>query len=180
MARPRGHLGSWNTVIEPRGHRRVTEIVWPLGQRRRTHLRRERDLARPVPQPRIGDRRDDTSMFAGEHPVLSVRAEPLQVIPEQLNELGRTRYRAALLGVSPLDDSCFSVARRADLGTSGGRDHRGSITSIGQVGPAAAASRRSVVTRIASSASARATYMASQPRTVSRSSHARSISSRCP
>lgn len=58
-------------------------------------------------------------MFAGEHPVLSVRAEPLQVIPEQLNELGRTRYRAALLGVSPLDDSCFSVARRADLGTSG-------------------------------------------------------------
>ena len=46
-------------------------------------------------------------------------------------------------------------------------------TSMRQAGPGARARRRSVVSSTASNASARATYMASQPRTVSRSSHAR-------
>ena len=54
------------------------------------------------------------------------------------------------------------------------------MTSIWHSSPNAVASRRSVVTSTAFNASAKATYMASQPRTVSHSSQARASSGRCP
>jgi hypothetical protein len=55
-----------------------------------------------------------------------------------------------------------------------------SSASIRHVGPTAAARRRSVVTSTASMTSASATYIASQPRTVSLSSHARASRRRWP
>ena len=87
-----GHFGGRNPGVEPQGHSRMPQFVWPPSERGRHPVRGQGEDPRLRPDPRVCRRGDHLPIRAAEQPALLIGTEPLDMLTQQYNQLRRNRH----------------------------------------------------------------------------------------
>ncbi len=96
MTGPLGDVGGRHPGVQPQRHGGVPQVVRAASEGRGDPVQRQRQGTGLLPDPRVRRRADHVAVRAAEQPALLVDAETLDVLPQQSDQLGRSRHTARI------------------------------------------------------------------------------------